>query len=141
LQDPAGNAWVIATRRDGNYIPEGRNSLTTSLFATGAARLVDFIKQAFDAKEIHRYEWPGGLYASLRVGDSVVGVSEASNHEWMQPMPSMIYMYVPDCDALYEQTLRAGATSLSAPANQSYGDRTASVKDDWGNIWYMATPQ
>ncbi len=141
LQDPAGNAWVIATHRGGNYIPEGRHSLSASLVAAGAAQLVDFMKQAFDAKEIQRYQWVGGLYASLRVGDSVVGVSEASNHEWMQPMPSMIYMYVPDCDALYQQTLRAGATALSSPANQSYGDRTASVKDAWGNIWYMATPQ
>jgi PhnB protein len=142
LQDPAGNAWVIATQRGGgSYIPEGRNSLTASLVAAGAARLADFMKQAFDAKEIQRYEWQGGLYASIRVGDSVMGVSEASNHEWMQPMPSMIYMYVPDCDALYQQALRAGATSMSAPANQSYGDRTASVKDAWGNVWYMATPQ
>lgn len=138
LQDPAGNAWVIATHR-GN--PEGRNSLTTSLVAAGAAKLVDFLKQAFDAKEIHRYEWPGGLYASIRVGNSIMGVSEADNNEWMQPVPSMIYMYVPDCDALYQQALRAGATSHSAPANQSYGDRTASVKDAWGNIWYLSTPQ
>jgi PhnB protein len=141
LQDPAGNAWVIATHRGGNYIPEGRNSLSASLVAAGAAQLVDFMKHAFDAKEVQRYEWPGGLYAAIRVGDSVVGVSEASNHEWMQPMPSMIYMYVPDCDALYQQALSAGATSMSAPANQSYGDRSAGVKDAWGNIWYLSTPQ
>jgi PhnB protein len=142
LLDPAGNAWVIATHRgSGNYIPEGRNSLSASLVAAGATRLVDFMKQAFDAKELQRYEWQGGLYASIRVGDSVMGVSEAGNHEWMHPMPSMIYMYVPDCDALYQQALRAGATSLSTPANQSYGDRTAGVKDAWGNIWYLATPQ
>ncbi|HEY2379577.1 MAG TPA: VOC family protein [Terriglobia bacterium] len=142
VQDPAGNDWVISTHRGNSYIPEGRHALSASLAAAGAARLIEFMKQAFDAKEVQRYEWPeNGLYASMRIGDSVIGVSEAGNHEWMQATPSMIYLYVPDCDALYQQALRAGATSLSAPTNQSYGDRSAGVTDAWGNMWYMATPQ
>jgi len=111
------------------------------LFAKGAAGLVDFAKRGLDATELKRFEWPGGLYVSLRIGDSVIGVSEPSNHEWMRPMPSMIYMYVPDCDALYQKALAAGATSVSAPTDQSYGDRSGGVKDAWGNIWYMATPR
>lgn len=138
--DPAGNGWSITTHLGGSYIPEGRNSLSAGFTATGAARLIDFMKQAFDAKEVQRWEWPGGLYAAIRIGDSVVGVSEAANHEWMTPSPSMIYLYVPDCDSLYQQALRGGATSLSAPTNQSYGDRSAGVVDAWGNMWYMATP-
>jgi len=28
---------------------------------------------------------------------------------------------------------------MSAPADQPYGDRTASVKDAFGNVWYLAT--
>ncbi|HYR45184.1 MAG TPA: VOC family protein, partial [Terriglobia bacterium] len=74
------------------------------------------------------------------IGDSVVGVSEPTNHEWMRPMPTMIYMYVPDCDALYAQALRAGAKSISPLADQSYGDRHGGVEDEWGNQWYIASP-
>jgi uncharacterized glyoxalase superfamily protein PhnB len=140
VEDPAGNGWSIVTHLGGNYIPEGRNSLSAVFGVQGAARHIEFMKQAFDAKELQRWEWPGGLYASLRIGDSVVGVSEASNHEWMRPIQSMIHMYVPDCDALYQQALRAGATSLQVPTDQSYGDRMAGVLDAWGNMWYMATP-
>ena len=141
VADPAGNHWSIASRRGGrSYIPEGRNALSAGCVAKGAARLVEFMKQAFDAKEVERYEWPDGLYAAMRIGDSMVGVSEASNHEWMRPMPAMMYLYVPDCDALYQQALQAGATSVSAPANHDYGDRSGGVKDGWGNIWYIATP-
>jgi uncharacterized glyoxalase superfamily protein PhnB len=140
VADPAGNNWSIATRLGGSYIPEGRNALSAGLVVTGAARLVDFMKHAFDAKEVQRYDWPGGMYAALRIGSSVVGVSEAGNHEWMRPMPAAVYMYVPDCDALYQQALRAGATSVSAPADHDYGDRSGGVTDAWGNIWYMATP-
>jgi uncharacterized glyoxalase superfamily protein PhnB len=141
VEDPAGNAWVLATHRGGaSYVPEGRNSLTASLVATGSAQLVEFIKKAFDGNELQRYEWQGGLYAAIQIGDSVVGVSEAANHEWMRPMQASIYMYVPDCDAVYERALRSGATSLSVPADHDYGDRSGGVKDAWGNVWYMATP-
>ena len=52
----------------------------------------------------------------------------------------MIYMYVPDCDALYAQALGAGAKSISPLADQSYGDRHGGVQDEWGNQWYIASP-
>jgi uncharacterized glyoxalase superfamily protein PhnB len=141
VEDQFKNHWVIATHRGaGGYIPEGRDSLTASFVVTGAAPLVEFMKRAFDAKEVQRHEWPDGFYAAMRVGDSVVGVSEASNHEWMRPMPATIYLYVPDCDVVYQQALRAGATSVSVPADHDYGDRSGGVTDAWGNIWYVATP-
>jgi len=35
--------------------------------------------------------------------------------------------------------LKAGAESISAPANQFYGDRSGGVKDSWGNQWWIAT--
>jgi len=140
VEDPAGNTWSIATQLGKNYIPEGRNAISAGFVAKGAAQLIDFMKRAFNAQEIQKYEWPDGLYASIRIGESVVGVSEASNHEWMRPTPSMIYMYVEDCDALYAQALRAGAKSISEPKDQFYGDRHGAVKDEWGNQWYIATP-
>ncbi|PYR97909.1 MAG: glyoxalase [Acidobacteria bacterium] len=118
----------------------GRNSVTVDLVAAGATRLIEFLKRAFNAEEIERYEWPQGLYASMKMGNSVVGVSESTNHNWMRPMPSMIYMYVPDCDALYEQALRSGAKSISPLGDQSYGDRHGGVEDAWGNQWYIASP-
>lgn len=141
VEDPDGNAWVIATHRGGShYVPEGRNVLSAVCVVKSAARLVDFMKRAFDAKEVQRYEWPGGFYAAVKVGDSVIGSCEASNHEWMRPMPATIYMYVPDCDALYQKALLAGATSLAVPADHDYGDRSGGVTDEWGNVWYLATP-
>jgi len=141
VEDATGNHWVIATNRSGGgYIPEGRHSLTASFVVTGAARLAEFMKQAFDAEEVQRFEWPDGFYAAMRLGDSIVGVSEATNHEWMRPMPAANYLYVPDCDAAYQRALRAGATSISAPSDHDYGDRSGGVTDAWGNIWYMATP-
>src|SRR5262249_6358842 len=134
VEDKEGNGWTIARHRGGG------NTMSAGLVVKGAARLIDFLKNAFDAQEIHRYEWPDGLYASMKVGESVVGVSESSNHEWMRPISTMIYMYVEDCDALYAQALRAGAKSISEPKDQYYGDRHGAVQDEWGNQWYIATP-
>ncbi|HES58584.1 MAG TPA: hypothetical protein ENO21_04040 [Firmicutes bacterium] len=42
-------------------------------------------------------------------------------------------------DGAYRQALGAGAESISEPADQFYGDRTAAVKDPNGNHWYLAT--
>jgi uncharacterized glyoxalase superfamily protein PhnB len=55
------------------------------------------------------------------------------------PMPTMFYMYLPDCDSVYRQALAAGAMSISEPTDMPYGDRTASVKDVFGNTWSIAT--
>ena len=76
-------------------------------------------------------------HAKIRVGTSVVEMGES--HGKYPPMPTMFYLYVPDCDAVYHRALAAGATSISEPADQPYGDRSSAVKDAFGNQWYIAT--
>jgi PhnB protein len=82
-----------------------------------------------------RYIEVGLLSRSCR--DSVVLMGEA--HGRYQPMQSISYMYVPDCDAVYRRALAAGAKSIQEPADQPYGDRSAGVADAFGNTWYIAT--
>ena len=64
-------------------------------------------------------------------------MGEASG-EW-KPMPSTLYLYVPDADATYQRALEAGATSVQEPEDQFYGDRHGGVKDPSGNLWWVAT--
>ena len=120
-------------------IPEGFHSLTPYLVATGASKLIDFLKQAFDAKEVHRSAQPDGTiaHAQLIIGDSPIMLAEAGA-QW-KPMPCAIYFYVKDTDATYKQAIAAGGTSLMAPADQFYGDRNAGVVDPSGNQWWIAT--
>ena len=70
-------------------------------------------------------------------GTSILEMGEA--HGLYQPMPTMFYLYVPDVDATYARAIAAGAHSASEPGDQPYGDRTASVKDAFGHVWYLAT--
>lgn len=143
IKDPTGNVWWIATHKLGppdTYIPEGLRPVTPFLHPVGAAALIDFMKQAFGAEEISREQSPEGMihHAMVRVGDSMIEMGEA--HGEAQPMPPALYMYVENLEETYERALAAGASSLQAPADQGYGDRTAWVKDAWGNVWYLAQP-
>ena len=140
VEDPAGNQLYIATRLGATHIPEGLHSVTTYFHPKGADRFIDFVKRAFSAQEVERHDSAEGevLHAKIRIGDSVVEVGEPRG--WWQPTPSMMYLYVPDCDGLYDQAIRAGAKSIYAPVDHEYGDRSAGVVDEWGNQWYVSTP-
>jgi PhnB protein len=120
-------------------IPEGYHSVTPYLVVTGASKLIDFMKQAFGAQEIHRMAAPDGtiMHAEVKIGDSHIMVGEAGGPN--PAMPTMLYLYVTDTDATYKRALAAGATSEMEPKNQFYGDRNAGVKDASGNRWYIAT--
>ncbi len=119
-------------------IPDGYHSVTPYVIVQSAARLIDFVKQAFGAEEILRMPGPGGaiMHAEVRIGDSIVMMSDAM-HE--APTPSSIFLYVNDADATYKRALQAGAASLMEPGDMFWGDRFARVKDPFGNIWGMAT--
>ncbi|MCM3873824.1 MAG: VOC family protein [Pyrinomonadaceae bacterium] len=143
IKDPTGNVWWIATHKLGpaeTYIPEGLRPVTPFLHPIGAPGLIEFMKQAFGAEEISRYQSPEGMihHAMVRIGDSMIEMGEA--HGDAQPMPPALYMYVESLEETYQRALDAGATSLQPPTDQPYGDRTAWVKDAWGNVWYLATP-
>jgi uncharacterized glyoxalase superfamily protein PhnB len=56
-----------------------------------------------------------------------------------KPFPAMLYLYVPDVDAVYKQARAAGGTSISEPSTQFYGDRHGAVSDSEGNQWWIAT--
>jgi len=139
VKDPAGNYWYIATHKGETYTPKGLNSVNVYMHPLRAEPVINFLKRAFGAREIGKYASPDGVvyHAQIRVGDSVVEMGEPEGK--YPPMPTMFYLYVPDCDAVYQHALQAGATSISSPADQPYGDRTAGVKDAFGNQWYIAT--
>ena len=139
VKDLAGNFWYIATAKGESQVPEGLHSVNPYLHPRRAEPLIGFMKRAFGAEEIAKYASPDGVvhHAVIRVGDSVVEMGEA--HDVYAPMEAMFYLYVPDADAVYRQALAAGAVSFQEPTDQPYGDRSAGVKDAFGNKWYLAT--
>ena len=139
LKDAHGNFWYIATHHGKSHIPEGLQSVNPYLHPRRAEPLIGFLKRAFSAQEVAKYASPDGVvsHAVIRVGDSVIEMGEA--HGKYETMAAMFYLYVPDVDAVYKQAVAAGATSFQEPADQFYGDRSAGVRDAFGNTWYIAT--
>ena len=121
-------------------IPDGFHTITPYLIADGAEKLIDFMQKAFGAKYDHEpAKRPDGkiMHATLKIGDSMLMVSESS--ERAKATPVMLYLYVPDVDAAYQKALKAGASSVMEPADQFYGDRGGGVKDAAGNSWFLGT--
>ncbi len=139
VKDAAGNFWYIATAKGKTHKPEGLHSVNPYLHPLRAEPLISFLKRAFDGQEEAKYASPDGVvhHAVVRVGDSVVEMGEAQGK--YEPMPAMFYLYVPNVDAVYQQAVAAGAKAFQEPADQFYGDRSAGVRDNFGNTWYIAT--
>jgi PhnB protein len=139
VKDAAGNLWFIATFKGENYKSSGAPDVQPYLLPLRAEPVVHFLKRAFGAQETGRYTSPDGVihHTTIKIGDSSMEMGEAQGV--YQPMPTMFYLYVPNCDELYQRALAAGATSISEPVDHDYGDRSGAVRDGFGNQWYIAT--
>jgi PhnB protein len=122
-----------------DYRPPDHNTVSPYLVVHGVTGLLEFMRQAFGAQELHRTATPDGQvrHAEARIGDTVIMMGEATAE--FPARPAMLHVYVSDADAVYRRALEAGAASLRAPADQFYGDRTGGVQDAFGNQWWMAT--
>lgn len=139
VKDVCGNNWYIFTPKPSNTIFDELRNLTPYMHPVRAPQVIEFLQKAFGAEETYRAQSPDGVvhHAQVRIGDSFIGMGEA--HGPYQPTPCTLHLYVPDTDSAYERALAAGAESIQAPADQPYGDRSAGVKDPFGNRWFLAT--
>jgi PhnB protein len=139
VKDAFGNHWYLATPLAGQSIPEGLGSVTPYLHPRSGAQVIDFLKRAFAAEEIARYADEAGVihHAKVRIGDAMIEMGEARGP--YQPMPSAIYLYVPDVDATHRHAVEAGATVVRLPADQPYGERMSWVTDPFGMHWYISS--
>jgi PhnB protein len=116
--------------------PEGFHTVNPYLVVDGATKVIEFLKQAFDAEEIGQaFKAPDGkiMHATVRMGDSMVEIGDSP-----EPMPMNLHVYVDDVDGLYRRAIAAGGVSVREPETTFYGDRSAGVKDPAGNRWWLA---
>ena len=126
-------------------IPEGYHSITPYLGIDKAAEAIEFYKRAFGATEVMRLDMPDGKvgHAELRIGDSALMLgspcAEMALRNPDEHTSVGLHLYVHDVDAQFERAVAAGASVVSEPKDQFYGDRSASVKDPFGHLWFLAT--
>ena len=121
-----------------SYIPDGSPTVIPYLAVKGVAALIEFLRIVFDARELDRIVLPDGriMNAAVDIGTSRVMMGDPGDRP---SEPAMLYVYVPDCDAVYAKAIAAGATSLMPPTDMFYGDRNGAVQDASGNKWWIAT--
>jgi PhnB protein len=146
FRERLGAALASAAER----APGGGDMTTTATTAVPATRtlvpylraeriteLLDFVARAFGAEETLRTTGSaGGLHAEVRIEDSRLMMGGAPG---MAGAPTALHVYVEDADAVHARAVAAGATTMHGPVDQPYGDREASVRDPFGNHWYIAT--
>ncbi|MCX7079779.1 MAG: VOC family protein [Pseudomonas sp.] len=127
-------------------IPEGYHSITPYLGIKKAAEAIEFYKKAFGATEVMRLVAPNGDigHAELRIGDSAIMLATpceaASLSSPEQTGISVgLHLYVNDVDKQYAQAIAAGGVVVSEVKDQFYGDRSGTLKDPYGHLWFLAT--
>ena len=128
----------MATRAN-HYIPQGLGPIVPQLVIDGAQQAIDFYRDALGAEVLHSMPGPNGsiMHASLRIGEGVIFVSDAS--EFSKPSAANLYLYVRDVDAVFARAVKAGATVAAPLANMFWGDRWGMVADPFGNTWQLGT--
>ena len=128
-------------------VPEGYHTATPYLIVKDAAKAIEFYKQAFGATELMRMSGPGGkiMHAEIRIGDSIIMMGDENPQMGSRSpqstggSPVGLYLYVEDCDKVFNQAVSTGATSVNPLKDQFYGDRSGSIRDPFGHSWWIAT--
>ena len=120
-------------------VPEGLQTVTPYLVVDNAAGLIEFMKNAFDGKvsSIHKRDDNKIMHATVTIGSSTIMIADTM--EGMEPQTAMLYLYLEDTDGVFKKAIKAKATSVQEPKTEFYGDRAGAVKDEWGNVWWIAT--
>lgn len=122
-----------------HYIRNGFHNVTPYFIVESADPWIDFVVQCFDARinDMLRNDEGRIRHAELRIGDSIIEVSEAN--EKYSPVQLAIHLYVRNVDETYHKCLEAGASIIEEPLDKPYGERGAGIKDHQGNQWFLAT--
>jgi PhnB protein len=130
-------------------IPEGTQRVTPYLSYADAPAAIAFLCKAFGFEEKYRLPMPDGRigHAELVMGPAQVFLASVwaeMGHASVKDLPGVhcqIHCLVEDVDAHYERALAAGATILSKPEDQFYGDRVYRALDSEGQRWSFAEPK
>jgi len=124
-----------------------KTSLAPMLSVRRGVSAVEFYKKAFGAKELFKLvSEDGSVVAQLAVGGSDFWVADESpTHQNFSPetlggSSTRMVLIVDDPDGVFETATKAGASVISAVADQSYGWRVGRVADPYGHHWEIGKP-
>ncbi len=129
-------------------VPEHLHTVTPRLVVAHGAAAIDFYREAFGAEELgERATGPDGelIHAELRIGDSIVMVTEETDDAPARAPQSLggsvsaiMATYWPEVDAAWKRAVAAGAEVIYPLADQFYGERGGRLRDPYGQQWMLS---
>jgi uncharacterized glyoxalase superfamily protein PhnB len=97
--------------------------------------LLAFIGAAFDGVELAALALEDGTigHAEILVGDTVLFASD--RRPGAPGAPALLRVLVEEADATVARAVEAGASVVSPPADDAFGQRVGRVRDPFGNLW------
>jgi PhnB protein len=130
-------------------VPEGYHTVTPSLTCDDAVQAIEWYKKALGAEEVSRAVGPDGkiMHAELKIGDSRIMLNDAmmggKGPKALGGSPASLWIYVENCDALFNRAIAAGAQvahgGMGQLQDQFWGDRSGTFTDPHGYVWTIAT--
>src|SRR5262249_44278065 len=130
-------------------VPEGFHTVTPHLIFDNAAQAIDWYKKALGAEEKARAVAPDGkiMHAELQIGNSRIMLNDpmggGKSAKAFGGSPIGMWLYVQDCDTLFNRAVAAGAKVAPGPmgqlTDQFWGDRSGTFTDPYGYQWTIAT--
>jgi uncharacterized glyoxalase superfamily protein PhnB len=123
-----------------NPIPYEHQNIVPYIMVNDVAKLIDFIEKAFEGRLKYKLDRndESVMHAEISIGKNFVMMGEPT--ERFGAMPVSIYLYVADCDKVYQDAIQAGGISMMEVKTMHHaGERYGCVKDFAGNIWWIAS--
>jgi PhnB protein len=126
-------------------IPEGYQTVTAMLTYDDCASALNWLQQALGAQELQRSVGPDGkiMHAEIQLGNSRIMMHDAmmgyKGAKSLGGSPANMWIYVEDCDALFDRAVKTGVNVTMPMADQFWGDRCGSFTDPQGFAWTIAT--
>src|SRR6476661_5939767 len=126
-------------------IPEGYSTVTAQLTLDNAAQAIEWYKKGLGAQEVSRSTGPDGkiMHAEIQIGNSRIMLNDAvmggKGPKAIGGSPASLWLYVEDCDVLFNKAVGAGAQVKMPVENQFWGDRCGVLTDPQGYQWAIAT--
>ena len=126
--------------------PTGVQRITTRIAYEDPKAALDFLERAFGFPERKRMriENQDGsiILTEIQIADSYLMIGPAGSHDIASPRTTgcsteSLMIYVDDVDGHFSRAKANGATIVSVPADQYWGDRRYEAKDPEGHLWFF----
>ena len=120
-------------------VPEHYTTVTPWIISPSSAKLIEFLKGAFNAEEITHSritnEEGAIIHVVVKIGDALIMLFDS--REGWPPTPSFLNLYVKDVEDAYQKSVKLGAKSVTEITALWFGEKVCRIIDPFGNLWWI----